>query len=191
MQAYSRAGPGSRNSSASRVHGLFPLPRRGQRHSGQARRAPARCCDRGADVGVSAAGRTERSRPRRMLGACCRISSRSKRAVREHIPPTPWRRSLQNSASRLRRFDVPSRGTSCRPSSAGLVGSSRQTQSASGRARRTLATRRPAGAVPHSLLLPRRQAPRCARFSAGKPTRRAAEFAEVRDERREGNSGRG
>ena len=109
----------------------------------------------------------------------------------ERTPPTPWHRSLRNSACRPRRSVARLRGTSCRPSSAGLVGSSRQTQSASGRARRTLVTRRPAGAVPHPLLLPRRQAPRCARFSARKPTRRAAEFAEVRDERREGDSGRG
>jgi excisionase family DNA binding protein len=34
---------------------------------------------------------------------------------------------------------------------------------------------------------PKAAGPRCARFSAGKPTRRAVEFGGIRDERREGN----
>jgi hypothetical protein len=124
---------------------------------------------------------------RRLLPIC----TRGNWTTLERAPPRPWHRSPRNSACRPRRSVARLRGTSCRPSSAVLVGSSRQTQSASGRARRTFVTRRPAGGVPRSLPLPRRRAPRCTRFSAGSPKRRVAEFAEVRDERREGSSGRG
>jgi hypothetical protein len=187
-----QGGAGSSNSGGSRIVRLLPRGRRKCRGGERVRRSARRCWDRSACVGVSAARRTERSRPRRLRSAPAASSAgRPTWATLKRIPPTRSDRSLRNSACRPRRSVARLRGASCRPSSAVLVGLFRQTPSASGRPHRRHITRRAAGALLHSLPLPRPQVPPCAQSSAESATRRAAELEEARDERREGSSGRG